>query len=445
MDLGESLRKAVEKLRTSSIDKDAIKDAIKELQRALISADVEVALVLELSKKIEQKAFEEPEGKLSRREHVIKVLYDSLAELLGGHKEIPEKPKSILLAGLFGQGKTTTVVKLAHYYAKRGLKVGIIAGDTFRPAAFEQIQQMAEKCQIPYYGNPKEKNAAKVIAEGLKRFEKSDLIIADSAGRDALDAELRTEIKEINNVLKPQHTWLVLGADMGQLAKKQAVAFHDAVGVNGVIITRMDGSAKGGGALSACAVTRAPVYFLGIGEKVNDLEIFEAERYLSRIMGYGDLKGLLEKAAEMDVGEMDIEELMQGEFSLKVFYEQLKAARKMGPLNKVAEMLGFGMQIPKEQLDIGEEKLDGFKVMMDSMTEKEKKNPDLLTHARIIRVAKGSGKKEDDVRELIRHYKQMKNMFKKFKKIDPEKMAKKGFDEKELAKMFGKKKKIKIR
>ncbi|MBN1940969.1 MAG: signal recognition particle protein Srp19, partial [Candidatus Diapherotrites archaeon] len=332
------------------------------------------------------------------------------------------------------------------------LKVGVIAADVFRPAAYEQLKQISEKAKIAFYGNPKEKKAEKVVEQGLKEFKGFDLVIVDSAGRDAFDKELVKEIKAVNKVLQPEQTWLVIGADVGQVAKKQATAFHDAVGVNGVIVTRMDGSAKGGGALSACSVAKVPVYFIGVGEKTSDLEEFDAKRFLSRLMGYGDLTGLLEKAKELAIDEeMSPEDILKGEFNLETFYQQLKATRKMGPLNKVAEMLGMKMQIPKEMLETTEEKLDNFRVIMDSMTKEEKLNPDMLNRKRIERIAKGSGTKESEVRELLKQFKQMQKVFKKFRKLDEDKIAKMQqsgkFDLGKMLQGFGpkKKKKFKIR
>lgn len=434
MSLGEKLAGAMETLRrAATLDKDAIKEAVKEIQRALISSDVEVSLVLELSKKIEAEAFKEmPEG-FNRKEHAIKATYDLLAELLGGEAaKAPENPKRILLVGTFGHGKTTTAGKVAKWYAKRGKSVGLVAADVFRPAAVEQLRQVAEKAKVEFFGIEGEKSAQKVVEKGLEKFHSKDLVIVDSAGRSALDEELVKEIKEISSALKPDETWLVLGADIGQIAKKQAQAFHDAVGVNGVIITKMDGSAKGGGVLAACHATKASVYFIGVGEKLDDFEEFDAQRYLSRIMGFGDLQALLEKAKELGEDEtaLSAEEMLEGEFNFKVFYEQLKATKKLGPLSKVAEMLGMKMQVPKEQLEIGQEKMDSFGIIIDSMTEQERKNPELLTRTRIHRIAVGSGRKEEDVRELIKQYRTMEKMFKKFKSIGSEKklekMAKSG-------------------
>jgi len=432
MGLGEKLRGAMEGLRKATVmDKGMVKEAAKGIQRALIASDVEVGLVLELSKSIEKEALKEklPKG-MTRREHVLKVTYDHLVELIGGKATpAPEKPKKILLVGLFGSGKTTSVAKLAKHYMKKGLKVGVIAADTYRPAAVEQLEQLSAKARFGFYGNKKEKKAAKVVKEGLKQLKGFDLVIADSAGRSGLDKELAKEIKEINKEFNPDEKWLVLGADAGQLAKKQARAFHETVGVNGVIVTRIDGSAKGGGALAACATTKSPVYFLGTGEKLDDLELFDADRFLSRIMGYGDLAALLEKAKEITSEDIPVEELMKGEFNLDVFYKQLEATKKMGPLDKVAEMLGMKMQLPKEMLEMTEEKLHGFKVIMDSMTKEEKHDPEKINKSRIERIAKGSGKTEKDVRELLKQFKQMQKMFKKFSRFDEkklERMSKKG-------------------
>jgi len=448
MALGDKLRGAMERLRnTVFLDKEAVREAVKDIQRALIASDVEVNLVFNLSKEIEKRAMREPPKGMDRREFILKQTYDLLVELLGGDHSLPEAPKRILLLGLFGQGKTTTSAKLAFWYKKRGRNVGLIAADVHRPASFEQLQQLSKKAEAGFYGNKDEKNAAKIVEEGLVELKKRDLIILDSAGRSGLDEELITEIKEMKESFNPDEIWLVLSADIGQLAKKQAQAFHKAVGVNGIIITKVDGSSKGGGALVACGETRAPVYFIGTGEKQSDLEVFDANRYLSRIMGYGDLEALLEKAKELSEGEsLSPEEMLSGNFSLRVFYKQLESARKMGPLSKIAEMMGLKTQLPKEQLELGQEKLDIFKVLMDSMTNQELEHPEIISRPRIERIARGSGKKPEDVRELLKHHKKLKKMFEKFQKMAGKKDMEK-LNEQDLQKMMGKfnKKKKKFR
>ncbi len=429
MGLGETLRKAMGKIQgTASLDKETIKETIREIQRALIASNVETTMVLEISKKIEDNAFNEISGTLSRREHITKITYDALVELLGG-RIAPENPKTILLCGLFGAGKTTAAGKLSSWYKKRGKKVGVICADVFRPAAYEQLETNAKLAGANFFGIKGETNAAKVVKEGMKKLSDCDLIICDSAGRSALDDELVTEIQEINKIFNADEKWLVLGADIGNLAKKQATAFHNAVGVNGVIITRMDGSSKGGGAIVACNETGASVYFISTGEKINDFEAFDANRYLSRIMGYGDLQGLLEKAKEAEMENLNPEDLLKGNFNLRMFYQQLAATKKMGPLNKVAEMLGLSVKIPKEMLESGQDKMDSFKVIIDSMTEKERVEPEIINRGRVERIANGSGTSVNDVRELLKQFKQMKKMFKKFKNVQSEK-AMKNFGEK---------------
>jgi len=426
MGLGEALRKAMDKIQgAGAIDKEVVKEAIKEMQRALISANVDITTVFALSKKIEEKAFLPPQKGMTQREHIVKVTYDALSEMLGG-KNAPQEPKRILLCGLFGAGKTTVAGKLSNYYKKRGKKVGIIAADTFRPAAFEQLQTNSKIAGAEFFGIKEEKDPSKIVKKGIEELTKKgcDLLICDSAGRSGLDDELVKEIQEIDDAFKAEEKWLVIGADIGNLAKKQAQAFHKAVGVNGVIITRMDGSSKGGGALVACNETGASVYFISTGEKVNDFEAFDANRYLSRIMGYGDLQGLLEKAKEADLENIDADAIMRGEINFRVFYQQLVATKKMGPLNKVADMLGLGMKLPKDMLESGQEKMDDFKVIIDSMTEQERLDPDLMSRTRVERIAKGSGKDVSDVRELLKQFKQMKKMFKKFKGMANEKTMK---------------------
>lgn len=453
MSWGEKLRSALDRFSTSKVDKDSVKESIKDLQRALISSDVEISTVLALSKQIESRAFEEIPTSISRSEHVMKVTYDSLVNLMGGPTPaVPEKPARILLLGLFGQGKTTSAGKIAKYYAKRGLSVGLIAADVFRPAAMQQLEQIGEKIGVPVFKDEHEKVAHKIVEAGLKHFKNRDLVIVDSAGRSGLDPELVEEIQGIQDVFQASHVWLVMGADVGQLAKKQAAAFHEAVGVNGIILSRMDGSAKGGGALAACHATSAPVLFLGTGEKVDDLEVFDAPRYLSRVMGYGDLQGLLDKMTQIQQEEnLSAEDIFERDFTLQTFYDQLKAARKMGPLGKVMELMGLNMKMPKDMLDLGEKKLDGFKHIMDSLTGAEKEHPDLISHPRIVRVAKGSGHSEGEVRELLKQYKQMKDMMKEFKKMknvdNPQDLQKSGGMQKLFSKMQKKqqRKKMKIR
>jgi len=436
MGLGEKLRDALDKIKNSMhVDKELIKEVIKEIQRALISSDVNIQLVLNISKEIEEKAFDEIPSGITRKEHIVRLCYETLLKYMGGEVKtpLPENPETILLCGLFGSGKTTTVAKLSKFYKKRGLKVGVICADTFRPAAFEQLKQLSDMVGIAFYGNTKEKSAMKVTKEGIDFHKRNgcNLIIVDSAGRSALDDELVNEIKEIDSVFNPKFSLLVISADIGQAVKDQATAFNNAIGINGVIITKLDGSAKGGGALTACYITKSPVYFIGTGEKADDFEIFDANRYLSRVLGFGDLESLMEKITEATTEEMekmkDInpEDIMKGNVTFKLFKQQLEFSKKLGPLTKVMGFLGVGNKLSAEQQNLGEKKLAKYRAILNSLTKLELDNgPDFLTRSRMDRIAKGSGTKLEDVKELCSHLKKMKKMFKGMDAKKMEGMAK---------------------
>lgn len=408
--------------KSSIIDEAKVKEIIREIQRTLIMSDVSPKLVAELSKSIE-KEMKKDKRKLagvSEKERLIKTVYDKLVELLGGKETYePRHDKhKILMVGLYGQGKTTTIGKVAKYYSKKGMKAGVICCDVDRPAAYEQIKQLAEKVPVPYYGDPREKKAEKILKEGLKKLKGLDIVIVDSAGRNALNKDLAKEIKEIHKVLKPKEVFLVIGADLGNSASKQALAFRDVIPITGVIITRMDSSGKAGGALSACAGIKVPVTFIGVGEKLGDLETFEAEGFVSRVLGFGDISGLLKKVREViDEEDFSPEKILTEEFNLRLFYQQMKAMKKMGPLKKVMEMMGL-VNLPKEMIETSEEKLKIYQYIMDSMTKKELDSPELgklLDNSRVKRIAKGSGTKEKDVKELLKQYKMSKKMLKKLK------------------------------
>lgn len=471
MGLGEKLRDALDKIKNSMhVDKELIKEVIKEIQRALITSDVNIQLVLNISKEIEENAFKEIPSGITRKEHIVRLCYETLLKYIGGDVKtpLPENPESILLCGLFGSGKTTTAAKLSKFYKKRGFKVGVICADTFRPAAYEQLKQLAEMVGVDFYGNQNEKSAKKVTKEGLDFHKKNgcNLIIVDSAGRSALDDELVTEIKEIDSVLNPKLSLLVISADIGQAVKDQATAFNNAIGVNGVVITKLDGSAKGGGALTACYITKSPIYFIGTGEKADDFELFDANRYLSRILGFGDLESLMEKIAEATTEEeiakmkdINPEDIMKGNVTFGVFKQQLEFSKKLGPFSKVMGFLGIGNKISNEQKELGEKKMAKYRAILSSMTKEELNNgPDFLTHSRMTRIAKGSGTKIEDIKELSSHIKKMKKMFKgmdtkkmeglakQFEGKDPESIDMSKVDMSQFANMKGmKKKKLRFR
>jgi signal recognition particle subunit SRP54 len=415
--LGQSLRDVVKRIANAPhIDKDLIKEVVKEIQRALIRGDVNVKLVLEMTKDLEKRALtEKPPAGMSNREHVIKIIYEEIIKILGRPRDLAIKPQTILMVGLYGQGKTTCIGKLAKFFQKRGLNVGLIAGDVHRPAAYDQLKQLADTINVPVYGSSKEKKAPKVVREGMEHFREFDVIIVDSSGRHSLEKELIEEIKRVAKVAKPNETLLVLDSAVGQQAGPQAKAFHEAVGVTGVIITKLDGTAKGGGALSAVSETDAPIVFIGTGEHIDDLEKFDPPRFISRMLGMGDLKTLLEKAEEV----MDEEEaaetakkIMSGKFTLREMYKQMEALSKMGPLSKVFSMLPMGGKMSDDDIEDAKEKLELFRYIMDSMTEQELENPKIIKHARIERIARGSGTTISDVRQLLKQYNTSKKAIK---------------------------------
>ncbi len=413
--LKEGLQNAIINLRKAVvIDKRTVKEYIKEIQKALLSADVNVQLVFELSKNIEERGLlENPPGMLTKNENLVRITYEELVKLLGtGIKpEIHDKDK-ILLVGTQGSGKTTTSAKIAKYLKRTGLHPRLVCADIFRPAAYEQLKQLAEEIDIPFYGDNTEKDSLRIIKKGIEQFKDKGVIIIDSEGRHKLDSDLMRDINRIYTEIKPEKTILVLDGTMGQQAGEQAEAFKKACNVDGVILTKLDGSAKGGGAISACAATKSLVYFIGIGEHIDDFEEFNPERFVSRLIGFGDLEGLLEKAKEVEFDKDSAERLMSGKFTLDDVYSQIEQISKIGPMKKVMEMLPFGAKIPQEMMQMQEKKLRIFTILMDSMTEEEMQNPDIIKGTRIERIAKGSGTKPEDVRELLNYYKKMKKMMK---------------------------------
>lgn len=417
--LSESLKGAIDRISSAIlVDKKLIDEVVKEIQRALLSSDVNVKLVFELSKRIKERATSEklPPG-LNKKQHVVRIVYDELLGILGETKKVELKPQKILLLGLYGSGKTTTTAKIAKYFIKKGLKPTVISTDTWRPAAYEQLRQLGEKLNIPVLGDPSEKNAAKILLDSLAKTDPSGVTIVDSAGRDTIDDGLVREIKEVSGILDPDEKWLVLSGDIGQKAGDVARQFNEYVGLTGVIVTKMEGTAKGGGALSAVAQVKQPVVFIGVGEKTEDIEEFDPNRFLQRMLGFGDIKALMEKVQEAaEEEEMDPEDILREEYTLKTFYKQLKAQKKMGPLKNIFQMMGVPMNIPDDLLKTGEERLQKYKYVMDSMTPQELQDPDVITHERIARISKGSGTKEAEVKQLLSDFQKSKKLVNMFKK-----------------------------
>lgn len=420
--LSSALKKGFDKIAGAMfIDKKTIEAVIKDLQRALIQADVNVHLVKEIGERIKKEAENENIKGIEKKEHLTKILHDEIINLLGKEKhEINlEKGKQtkIMLLGLYGGGKSTTCSKLASYYAKRGFKVAMLGLDVHRPAAREQLEQLGKQIKIPVFVDKSENNALKVYKKFKKELEDFDLIIIDTAGRHSLDKELVGEITSLGKEIKPDYTLLVIQADIGQAAKNQAQEFQKACKINGVIITRMDSTAKAGGALTACNETKAPVFFIGTGEKPRDFETFNPSSFISRLLGLGDLEGLLEKvqsAVDEKSQKKLKEKLEKGHFDLRDFQEQLKQMGNMGSMSKLVEMIpGLGKaKIPENMLNTQEDKIKKWQFAIDSMTKDEIESPEIIEKqtSRLGRIAKGSGTTTSDIRQLIKQYKLLKEM-----------------------------------
>lgn len=423
--LGDTLKNTLQKIAKSLfVDEKLINELVKDIQRSLLHSDVNVKLVFDLTEKIKKRALSEeaPKG-LTKKEQLINIVYDELVNFLGKeqHKiEISQKPFKIMLVGLFGSGKTTTAGKLAKFYAKRGFKVALVGLDIHRPAAMDQIEQVGKNANVKVFSDKKTKDPIEIWNKFKQELNEFDVIIIDTAGRDALSHDLISEIEEVNKTIKPDENLLVISADIGQAAQKQAEQFHKSCGISGVIVSKMDGTAKGGGALTACAVSGAPIKFMGVGEKIDDLEQFNPQGFVGRLLGMGDLEALLEKAKEVIKIE-DAEDLgkrfLKGEFNLIDLYEQMEAMSKMGPLSSIVEMIpGFGqLKLPKEMLKTQEGKLKKWKIAMNSFTKKELEDPDVVDSSRVERIAKGAGIAANEIRELLKQHRQSKKMVKMLK------------------------------
>ncbi len=419
--LGASLYESIKKVfRLAIVDEAAVKELIRDIQRSLLQADVNVKLVLDISKRIEERALREkvPPG-ISRKEHIIKVVYEELTRFLGDRPSqlrIKNGKRNIfMLVGIQGSGKTTTAAKLARYLQKRGYKTALICADTYRPGALMQLQQLAEQVNIPVYGKLGERDPVKIVYEGLKQYKNYDVVIIDTAGRHKDETGLIKEMKRLEETIKPDEVIMVIDGTIGQQAAIQARAFHEATPIGSIIVAKLDGSARGGGALSAVAATKAPIKFIGTGERIDDLEAFVPARFVSRLLGMGDIQSLIEKVreAEVRIPEKKVKEILSGKFTLADMYEQFRAVSKLGPLAKVLRMFpGMGYELPEDMMDLAEDNLRKWQVIIQSMTPEERENPKILNASRIRRIARGSGTSERDVKELLKQYSMMRRMMK---------------------------------
>ncbi|MDA4125460.1 MAG: signal recognition particle receptor subunit alpha [Thaumarchaeota archaeon] len=419
--LRSGLQAAVKKLvGANTVDEKAVKEFVKDLQRTLIQSDVNVKMALEVTERVQKRALEDrPAAGITKKDQVVSILYEELARLLGGEGGLhldKNKTSIVVMLGVQGSGKTTTTGKLARFYSKKGFKVGVVAADTFRPGAVVQLKTLAAASGVELYSDEKEKDSVKIAKAGRKHFEGSkNLVIIDTAGRHKEEKGLLQEMEEMVAAVKPDATILVLDGTIGQQCYSQASAFHQAAPVGGIVVTKLDGAAKGGGALAASAATGAKVFFIGTGERIDDLEEFAPTRFVGRLLGMGDLKALMDmvRQSEVEVDEKMAQRVMSGKLTMDDLLVQFEQMKKFGSLKKVLEHIpGFSGAVNAEDLDKAEDRVKVYKSIIQSMTGKEKAEPDSISSSRLKRIARGSGRSEKDVRELLSRYKQMKSLVK---------------------------------
>ena len=426
----EGVRAAIARFLSGGHYERAVEEFIRELQRDLLRADVNVKLVFQLTQRIRERALrEEPPPGASRRDWFVKIVYDELSQFFGGDREPsvdpPRRPWVILLVGVQGSGKTTSAGKLALFYARRGYKVGLVSTDTYRPGALQQLKTLAEKAGAMFYGVDSG-DPAEIAYDGVRSLKArgAEVIVVDTAGRHGYGEEeaLLVEMRRIAERVKPDEVILVIDAAMGQKAYDLASKFHKYAQVGGILVAKADGTARGGGVLSAVAATGATVKFIGYGEKLEELEVFKPRRFVARILGLGDLESILERLKTLEEArelEEAAKEIVKGKLNLRIVYRQLKTARRMGPLARVLQMipgLTLAPEVVRDAAKLGEEKIDKWLAIMESMTYEELENPDMVDKSRIKRIAMGSGTTAEDVKELLNYYKNLKNLIKKLKR-----------------------------
>lgn len=420
--LKNNLRDAIKKIvKSSGIDKELIKELSKDVQRALLQSDVNVRLVLEITKQLEERSLNEtPPPGLSRKDHIVKILYDELAKLLGKETDFdfkPGKQNKIIMLGIQGSGKTTVTAKLAKFLTKQGYKVGVIGADTYRPGALVQLRTMCEKSNVEVYGEPNNKDSPDIVKNGLKHFEELplDVILIDTAGRHKEEKDLLAEMEQINKVTVPDLAILVIDGTIGQQCFNQAEAFHKTIPVGGIIITKLDSSAKGGGAIAASAATGAQIMYIGTGERIDDLEKFSPTRFVGRLLGMGDIQAVLDlaKRLENEGDDIRLKRISSGKMNMDDFFYQLEEVTKVGSLKGFLDnMPGLSGMVKDDQLDQMEGRVSKWRFIIQSMTKIEKADPDILNSSRIKRISRGSGWPEHEVKELLKNYKNSKNMMK---------------------------------
>ncbi|PCN49986.1 signal recognition particle protein [Candidatus Geothermarchaeota archaeon ex4572_27] len=419
--LSEALRAAISKFLGAPIaDERAVRELIRDVQRALLQGDVNVELVLSLTRRVEEEALKsKPPPGITRRELALKAVYEELIRLLGGRpSELRLDPKRlnvVMMVGVQGSGKTTSAAKLALFLKRRGFKPVLICADNYRPAAYEQLAQLGQRIGVPVLGGDRRRSPIELAREGVEAARRmgANVAIIDTAGRHKDEGSLMEEMRRMAEAVKPDEVMLVIDATIGQQAKAQAEAFNRTVKVGSIFLTKLDGAAKGGGALSAVAATGATIKFVGLGEDVDEIQLFDPRRFVNMLLGMGDLEALVEKVREAEVKpeKKTVEALLTGRFTLKDMLEQLESLRKLGPLRKVFELIpGLSLKLPPEAMEVAEEKLEKWSAALKSMTREEMERPEIINRSRIRRIARGSGVDPRDVKELIEQFNAMRRV-----------------------------------
>jgi signal recognition particle subunit SRP54 len=418
--LTDKLGTALRNLRgIGRLSEDNMAEALKEVRQALLSADVHFKVVREFVTEVKAQCVgQEVLKSVTPGQQVIKIIHDELVKLLGeGATELEDKkPLRIMMVGLHGSGKTTSCGKLARYLAKkRDYRPALVACDVYRPAAIDQLEMLAKNEACIFYGDREEKDVIKIGTRGLDAAKNADanLIIFDTAGRLQIDGDLIEEIKRLKDAVQPDEILLVADAALGQEAVNVAKHFNEAVGCTGIILTKLDGDARGGAALSMKSISNVPIKFIGTGEKSDEFDLFHPDRMASRILGMGDVVSLVEKAQEtidQDEAERMAEKMRKADFNLEDFLSQMQQVKKMGSLGSIV-----GMMPGMSGVDIGEKeekKMARTEAIILSMTVQERHNPRLLRGSRLRRIANGSGVQVRDVNALIKQFTQMQKMMK---------------------------------
>ena len=423
--LTEKLSRVFKKLRGQArLTESNMDEMLKEIRIALLEADVNYKVVKEFISNVKEKAIgQDVLTKLNPSQMITKIVHDELEDLLGGgENEIKyqnNRPTVILLVGLQGSGKTTSAGKLA-YLMKNKLhkKVLLAAGDVYRPAAIEQLKQIAESIDVPVFSKGILVSPVQIAKEAKEKAfnEHYDVLIIDTAGRIAIDEALMNELSEIKKEVQPDEILLLVDAMSGQDAVNVANAFNDLLSLTGIIMSKLDGDARGGAALSIRHMTGVPIKFSGVGEKVSDLDVFHADRMADRILGMGDVMTLVEKAQE-EIDEKEARraanKMMSGKFDLDDMLQQMKQVQKLGSLGGLMKLIPGMPKMTPEQQQFAEKEMRNFEIIINSMTFEERHNPEVFQYSRKIRVANGCGKQVSDVNRVLKKYEQMKEMMKK--------------------------------